>query len=76
MLPKGTVHIPITGLQRVLRKLSVDAAPAMMGWEFSGGGCHPVFDGYVVCEEYADLVVDAWNQDQKDRVRIFFINTI
>jgi len=67
MLPKGTVHIPITGLQRVLRKLSVDAAPAMMGWEFSGGGCHPVFDGYVVCEEYADLVVDAWNQDQKDR---------
>jgi len=67
MLPKGTTHIPINGMQKVLRKLNIDAAPAMMGWDFSGGGCHPVFDGYVVCEEFADLVIDAWHQDQKER---------
>jgi xeroderma pigmentosum group C-complementing protein len=67
MLPKGTVHIPITGLQRVLRKLNIDAAPAMMGWDFSGGACHPVFEGYVVCTEFEDVVIDAWHQDSKDR---------
>jgi xeroderma pigmentosum group C-complementing protein len=68
MLPKGTVHIPINGLQRTLRKLNIDAAPAMMGWDFSGRGCHPVFDGYVVCQEFEDLVLDAWNKDQQERV--------
>ena len=36
MLPKGTVHIEINGLSSVLRKTGIDAAPAMMGWDFSG----------------------------------------
>jgi hypothetical protein len=40
----------LSGLNRVAKKLNVDCAPAMIGWEFSGGGCHPVFDGFVVCE--------------------------
>jgi hypothetical protein len=72
--------------------LNIDAAPAMVGWDFSGskifsalniivlifnpllhiycnvGGCHPVYDGYVVCEEFADLVMDAWNQEQENKV--------
>ena len=32
------------------RRTGIDAAPAMIGWDFSGGGCHPVFDGLVVCK--------------------------
>ena len=68
MLPKGTVHLPIPGLSRVAKRLGVDAAPAMMGWEYSRGGCHPVFDGFVVCEERAEALLDAWNADQ-DRKR-------
>ena len=36
MLPKGCAHIPINGMTRLLRKLDIDAAPAMMGWDFSG----------------------------------------
>jgi hypothetical protein len=27
-----------------------------------------VYDGYVVCEEFADLVMDAWNQEQENKV--------
>ena len=33
-----------------IRRTGIDAAPAMIGWDFSGGGCHPVFDGLVVCK--------------------------
>jgi len=63
MLPKGCAHIPINGMTRLLRKLDIDAAPAMMGWDFSGG-CHPIYDGVVVCEEFVDTIMDAWNQEQ------------
>ena len=30
------MQIPINGMSRVLRKLNIDAAPAMVGWDFSG----------------------------------------
>ena len=36
MLPAGTVHIPINGMKSAIRKSGIDAAPAMVGWEFSG----------------------------------------
>ena len=65
MLPKGTVHIEINGMASVIRKSGIDAAPAMMGWDFSGGGAHPILHGYVVCEENVDALMDAWNQDQE-----------
>lgn len=32
------------GIGKVARKLDIDYAPAMKGWEFHGGGyCHPVY---------------------------------
>ena len=42
------------------RKLGIDCAPAMTGWDFHGASSHPVFDGYVVCEESVDTLMDAW----------------
>ena len=65
MMPKGCVQIPINGMQSVIRKSGIDAAPAMVGWDFSSGGSHPVFDGYIVCQENADALMDAWNQEQE-----------
>ena len=65
MMPKGCVQIPINGMQSVIRKSGIDAAPAMVGWDFSSGGSHPVFDGYVVCQENAEALMDAWNQEQE-----------
>ncbi len=42
------------------KKLGIDCAPAMTGWEFHKMGVHPVFDGFVVCEEFQDtLMVNA-----------------
>ena len=51
------------------KKLDIDCAAAMVGWEFSGGGCHPVFDGFVVCEELSETLMDAWNKDQEEKLK-------
>ena len=32
----------VQGVQRVARKLCIDFAPAMMGWDFHSGYCHPM----------------------------------
>ena len=56
----------------------------MIGWDFSGGGCHPVFDGLVVCkvsqssihlwtrnsfQENEILLRDAWAKEQEVQER-------
>ena len=69
MMPKGCVQIPINGMQSVIRKSGIDAAPAMVGWDFSSGGSHPVFDGYIVCQENAEALMDAWNQEQEVKAK-------
>jgi len=44
----------------VARKLGIDCAPAMTGWDFHGGWSHPVYDGFVVCDEHVESLMDAW----------------
>ncbi|CAB3228293.1 unnamed protein product [Arctia plantaginis] len=69
MLPKGTVHIKLPGLNRVAKKLNIDCAPAMTGFDFNGGWSHPVYDGFVVCEEFETIVTEAWVKDQEELER-------
>uniref|UniRef100_A0A1Q3G1D3 Putative dna repair protein complementing xp-c cells n=1 Tax=Culex tarsalis TaxID=7177 RepID=A0A1Q3G1D3_CULTA len=64
MLPKKTVHLQLPGLNRICKKLRIDCAQAVTGFDFHGGSSHPVYDGFVVCEEFRDLVVDAWHEEQ------------
>ncbi|KAJ8726999.1 hypothetical protein PYW08_015396 [Mythimna loreyi] len=69
MLPKKTVHIKLPSLNRVAKKLNIDCAPAMTGFDYSGGYCHPVYDGFVVCEEYEEIITEAWVKDQEEQER-------
>ncbi|CAG4964616.1 unnamed protein product [Parnassius apollo] len=69
MLPKGTVHIKLPGLNRVAKKLNIDCAPAMTGFDFNGGWTHPVFDGFIVCKEFEEIITEAWLKDQEDQER-------
>lgn len=64
MLPIGTVHLKAPGLARVAAKLNIDCVPAVVGFEGHHRGCHPVFDGYVVCEEFQDTLMAAWEEEQ------------
>ncbi len=49
--------VAFLGLNRIARKLGIDCAPAMMGWEIRKFGFVPVFDGFVVCEEFKDTLM-------------------
>ncbi|KAM7345691.1 DNA repair protein complementing XP-C cells homolog [Cochliomyia hominivorax] len=69
MLPKKTKHIRLPGLNRICKKLGIDCANAVIGFDFHQGACHPTYDGYVVCEEFEDQVVAAWHQDQEEQER-------
>ncbi|XP_045534142.1 DNA repair protein complementing XP-C cells homolog [Papilio machaon] len=69
MIPKGTVHIKLPGLNRVAKKLNIDCAPALTGFDFNGGWSHPVYDGFVVCKEYEEILTEAWVKDQEELER-------
>lgn len=42
----------------VAKRLEIDYAPAMVGFEFKNGQSYPVFDGIVVCAEFRDAIVE------------------
>ncbi|XP_073327159.1 DNA repair protein complementing XP-C cells [Pagrus major] len=65
MLPVGCVHLKLPNLHRVARKLDLDAAPAVTGFDFHGGYSHAVTDGYIVCEEHEEILRAAWVEDQE-----------
>ncbi|XP_055022336.1 DNA repair protein complementing XP-C cells [Boleophthalmus pectinirostris] len=65
MLPVGCVHLKLTNLNRVARKLNLDAAPAVTGFDFHGGYSHAVTDGYIVCEEHEEILRAAWVEEQE-----------
>ncbi|OQV23250.1 DNA repair protein complementing XP-C cells-like protein [Hypsibius exemplaris] len=64
MLPVGCVHIPIKNIHKVAKQLGIDCAAAMTGWDFSSGWCHPMRDGWIVCAEFEETLLDAWNSQQ------------
>ncbi|XP_044068320.1 DNA repair protein complementing XP-C cells [Siniperca chuatsi] len=65
MLPVGCVHLRLPNLHRVARKLNIDAAPAVKGFDFHGGYSHAVTDGYIVCEEHEEVLRAAWVEEQE-----------
>nr|XP_015203476.1 PREDICTED: DNA repair protein complementing XP-C cells [Lepisosteus oculatus] len=66
MLPIGCVHLQVPNLHRVARKLNIDCAPAVTGFDFHCGFSHPVIEGYVACEEYKEVLLAAWENEQAE----------
>lgn len=66
MLPKGCAWLKLPGLPRVANKLGIDCAAAVVGFDNHCGsyGAHPVMDGFIVCEEHADTLRMAWEEDR------------
>ncbi|KAL7736185.1 hypothetical protein ACLKA6_003730 [Drosophila palustris] len=69
MLPKKTVHLRLPGLMRVCKKLNIDCANAVIGFDFHQGACHPMYDGFIVCEEFGEIVTAAWEEDRQEQER-------
>ncbi|XP_017481217.1 PREDICTED: DNA repair protein complementing XP-C cells homolog, partial [Rhagoletis zephyria] len=67
MLPYGTVYLKQQGLPRLAAKLKIDYAPAVTGFDCVKNHriTRPIIEGVVVCEEYKDILLDAWNEKQE-----------
>lgn len=60
MLPIGTEHIRLRGLDQICMPLGIDCAPALVGFEYRNGLAKPKYDGFVVCTEFAEKAKCAW----------------
>ncbi|KAL2808800.1 Rad4 transglutaminase-like domain-containing protein [Aspergillus granulosus] len=67
MVPEGAVHIPFPGTARVCKKLGIDYAEAVTGFEFGSQMAVPVIEGVVVAIENKDLVKDAWRAENEEK---------
>ncbi|KAL4918153.1 Rad4 transglutaminase-like domain-containing protein [Aspergillus aurantiobrunneus] len=67
MVPRGAVHIPFPGTARICKKLGIDYAEAVTGFEFGSQMAVPVVEGVVVAAENKDLVKDAWRADNEEK---------
>lgn len=67
MLPHGCVHLRnMPNLIKVCRKLKIDCAAAVVGFDAHGGFSHAVYDGWIICEEFKDIVVDAFVEEERE----------
>lgn len=57
-LPPGTVHLRLPRLVPVAKRLEIDFAPAMVGFDFRNGRSIPVYDGIVVCAEFRNAILE------------------
>ncbi|PAN35381.1 hypothetical protein PAHAL_6G204200 [Panicum hallii] len=66
-LPPGTVHLRLPRLFQVAKRLGIDYAPAMVGFDYRSGRCLPVFDGIVVCTEFKHAILEAYAEGEEQR---------
>ncbi|KAL6243494.1 hypothetical protein RBB50_009486 [Rhinocladiella similis] len=68
MVPKGAVHVPLRGTVRICKKLEIDFAEAVTGFEFGNKMAVPVITGVVVAKENEQAVIEAWTEfNEKQR---------
>lgn len=69
MVPKGAVHIPLRSTMKICKRLGIDYAEAVTGFEFGKQRAVPVITGVVVAAENEDLVIEEWEKDEEGRRR-------
>nr|XP_043635200.1 DNA repair protein RAD4 [Erigeron canadensis] len=66
-LPPGTVHLGFPRIFAIAKKLGIDYAPAMVGFEFRSGRSFPLYNGIVVCTEFRDTILEAYAEEEERR---------
>ncbi|TVY46921.1 DNA repair protein [Lachnellula occidentalis] len=69
MLPEGAVHIPYRGTMKICKRLGIDYAEAVTGFEFGHRMAVPIITGVVVAEEHYDTMMAEFEKDEAERVR-------
>ncbi|KAF0899284.1 hypothetical protein E2562_015933 [Oryza meyeriana var. granulata] len=66
-LPPGTIHLRLPRIFQVAKRLGIDFAPAMVGFDYRSGRCLPVYDGIVVCSEFKNTILEAYAEEEEQR---------
>ncbi|KAF7715995.1 Uncharacterized protein PECH_004578 [Penicillium ucsense] len=69
MVPRGASHVPLPGTVRICKKLGIDYAEAVTGFEFGSKMAVPVIQGVVIAAENEDLLRDAWRIDAEEKCK-------
>ncbi|CAJ2512414.1 Uu.00g054290.m01.CDS01, partial [Anthostomella pinea] len=69
MCPEGAVHVPFRGGVRVCKRLQIDYAEAVVGFEFGHRMAVPVIQGVVIAEENYECMVEELEKDEAERAR-------
>ena len=69
MVPKGAVHIPLKKTMTICKRLGINYAEAVTGFEFGNKRAVPVVTGVVVAAENENLIIDEWKKDEEERKR-------
>ena len=69
MVPEGAAHIPLRSTMKVCKRLGIDYAEAVTGFEFGNRMAVPVISGVIVAVEHEKLVLEGWAKDEEERKR-------
>ena len=69
MVPVGAVHIPLRRTKEICRRLGIDYAEAVTGFEFGARMAVPIITGVVIAEENEEMVLEQWERDEAERAR-------
>ena len=67
MVPEGAVHIPLRRTMNICKRLGIDYAEAVTGFEFGNKRAVPVITGVVVAEAHEHAVIDIWEKEEEER---------
>ena len=67
MVPKGAVHVPLRSTVKVCKRLGIDYAEAVTGFEFGKRIAVPIITGVVVAQENEKRVLEEWEKDETER---------
>ncbi|WCJ25215.1 DNA repair protein Rad4 family [Euphorbia peplus] len=67
-LPPGTAHLRLRRVFQIAKRLGIDYAPAMVGFDFKNGRSVPVYEGIVVCTEFKDAILEAYGEEEEIRM--------
>ncbi|KAL7269194.1 hypothetical protein RUND412_008151 [Rhizina undulata] len=69
MIPPGAVHVALKRSARVAKKLGIDYAEAVTGFEFKTRRAVPKIEGIIIATENEDVLRDVWTAEEAEKRR-------
>ncbi|KAF3941450.1 hypothetical protein ABW19_dt0208753 [Dactylella cylindrospora] len=69
MVPEGAAHVPYKNAAKLCRRLGIEYAEAITGFEFKNRRAIPRAEGVLCAEENSDILTAACIQDEEERRR-------